>query len=165
MPEFVAKTETLDNPLPRSFPLRSLGDFVGDMVEERVLCPVRSLSCYLKRTKNIPGRPRNLFVSPRNVSRPMSKNGISYFLRRLISDSGGLGVHEGQAPRAHSVRAVATSVAFMKNAPVAKVLEAATWRSSSVFCSFYLRDVAQVLGDISSLGPFVSAGQVIGSSG
>ena len=161
LPEFVAKTETSDNPLPRSFPLRSLDDFVGDMVEELSLCPVRALSFYLRRTADVRGRPRQLFVSPRNVRRPMSKNGLSFFIRDLIVKTGALGVAEGPAPRAHSVRSISTSVAFMKNVSVSKVLEAGTWRSNFVFSSFYLKDIASTLGGLSSLGPLVSAGQVV----
>ena len=50
LPVFLAKTETAGNPLPRSFPLKSLGDSVGDMEEELLVCPVRCLKFYLKRT-------------------------------------------------------------------------------------------------------------------
>ena len=45
---FVAKTESVSNPLPRSFLVKSLKDFVGDMEEELLLCPVRALSVYLR---------------------------------------------------------------------------------------------------------------------
>ena len=161
IPEFVAKTESLSNPIPRFFTLKSLSEFVGDLKEELLLCPVRALDIYLKRTSPIPGRPRSLFVSPKRRSRALSKNAISYFLREVISGAGALVANEGPLPKAHSIRSVATSVAFHRNWSVAKVLEAATWRSSSVFTSFYLRDVAATLGDLSSLGPIVSAGQVV----
>ena len=164
LPEFVAKTETPANPIPRSFRLASLKEFVGDLVDEMLLCPVRCLDEYLSRTKDIKGRPRSLFVSPRNNSRAMSKNGISFFLREVISGAGAVGAEVGRVPSAHSVRSVATSVAFTRNWSLSQVLEAVTWKSSSVFASFYLRDVAQVLGEVSSLGSFVAAGQVIGPS-
>ena len=160
----MAKTESSSNPIPRFFPLKSLDEFVGDMEEELFLCPVRSLKCYLRRTKVDRGRPRALFLSPRNPSRSMSRNGISFFIRELIVASRALGDVEGPLPRAHSVRSMATSVAFMKNWSLAKVLEVATWRSQSVFTSFYLRDVASILGDIHSLGPIVSAGEVVTTS-
>ena len=39
-----------------------------------------------------------------------------------------------------SVCGVATSVAFVRNAPLSSILAAATWSSSAVFTSFYLRD-------------------------
>ena len=41
--EFRAKTEPSVNPLPRSLCVRSLTDFVDDLPEELLLCPVRAL--------------------------------------------------------------------------------------------------------------------------
>ena len=46
-PFFLAKTESVSNPLPRSVIVQSLVDFVGDL-PERVLCPVRAVR-YLRR--------------------------------------------------------------------------------------------------------------------
>ena len=103
-------------------------------------------------------------MSPRNNSRAMSKNGLSFFLRQTISDAGAVGADEGQAPRAHSIRGVSTSVAFLKNWSVQKVLQVASWKTNSVFASFYLRDVAYALDGHFSLGPFVAAGQIVGPS-
>ena len=161
LPHFLAKTESDSNPLPRSFPLKSLGDFVGDLREELLVCPVRCLLAYIKRTSNIQSRPKSLFLSPGNPSRAISKNGISFFLRELISNYGLLGAQEGLAPRAHSIRSMATSLAFKKNIAIPRILEAATWRSNSVFASFYLKDVAIEFGDLWRLGPLVVAGQVL----
>ena len=42
-----------------------------------------------------------------------------------------------------------------------KVLEAATWKSASVFTSFYLKDVQYTFEDGFGLGPFVAAASVI----
>ena len=159
LPEFVAKTESERNPLPRFFVVRSLEEFVGDLPEERLLCPVRALRIFLDRTSSLTPRPRSLFVSPGCPSRALSKNALSYFLRKTIVDSGA--VSDGSTPRAHSIRGVATSALFMRNWSVSRVLEAATWKSNPVFASFYLRDVAFSLEGCSSLGPFVAAGGVI----
>ena len=43
LPEFVAKTESESNPLPRSFIVRSLQDFASGLPDELLLCPVRAL--------------------------------------------------------------------------------------------------------------------------
>ena len=158
---FVAKTESASNPLPRSFLLKSLMDFVGNLEEERLLCPVRALSCYLERTKELFPRPQALFVSPRHCIKAISKNAISFFLREVITDAGAVRTDGGRALRAHSIRGMSTSMVFMRNWSVRHVLEAATWRSNSVFVSFYLRDVAYTWDDCKSLGPFVPAGQVL----
>ena len=146
LPEFRAKTKSSANPLPRSFCVRSLSDFVGDLPDELLLCPVRALRLYLSRVSSVSPRPHTLFVSPRSPSRSLSKNAISFFLRDVISrayssPSSSLPSSSTSAFRAHSVRGVAASWAFSRNAPLSSILAAATWASSSVFTSFYLKDV------------------------
>ena len=63
LPEFVAKTESERNPLPRFFIVKSLEDFVGDLPEDHLLCPARAVRIYLECTASIVPRPRALFVS------------------------------------------------------------------------------------------------------
>ena len=58
VPEFLAKTETAVRPLPRSFSIQSLQDFAGCLPEDLLLCPVRSLHEYLRRTSSFVNRPR-----------------------------------------------------------------------------------------------------------
>ena len=132
VPEFVAKTESTLNPLPRSFVVNSLDDFAAGLDEELLLCPVCTLREYLKRTSSFVDRPHRLFVSPRSPSRAMSKNGISYLLREAIVESGAC-KEDGAALRAHSIRGIATSFAFFKNWSVSSVLDVASWWSNSVF--------------------------------
>ena len=159
LPEFVAKTDSERNPLPRSFSVRSLEDFIGDLPEDRLLCPVRAVRVYLRCTEALRPFPRALFVSPSCPSRALSKYALSYFIRRVIIDSGAVG--DGVSPHAHSVRGVATSVLFMRNWSVSRVLEAATWKSNLVFASFYLRDVSLAFDGFRALGPVVAAGSMV----
>ena len=161
VPEFVAKTESLSNPIPRSFLVRSLSDFVAGLDEELLLCPVRALRIYLDRTASFSPLPRRLFVSPRRPSRALSKNAVSFFLREVIHKAEAARPEVGPA-RAHSIRGVSTSAAFHRNWSVASVLESATWRSNSVFVSFYLHDLQHEFEGLCSLGPFVAAGSRIG---
>ena len=126
-----------------------------------LLCPVRCLREYVRRTSGGVNRPRRLFVSPRNPSRVMSKNAISYFLREVITESGA-SKEPGVVPRAHSIRGVATSAAFHRNWSVSSLLDAACWRLNSVFTSFYLKDLHFEVDGLCSLGPFVTAGVQIG---
>ena len=160
VPEFVAKTESAIRPLPRSFEVKSLGDFAAGLPEDLLLCPVRSLSAYLTRTSGIVNKPRRLFVSSKCPSRAMSKNGMSYMLREVIVQSGASS-QSGQVPRAHSIRGIANSSAFFRNWSLRSVLEAASWRSNTVFMSFYLRDLSFNSDGVHSLGPFVAAGERI----
>ena len=104
-------------------------------------CPL--LSEYVARTSRFVDRPRRLFVSPSNPSRAMSKNGISFLLREVIVHSGA-SPNDVAAPKAHSIRGMATSSAFLKNWSLACVMEAASWRYNTVFTSFYLKDVQYI---------------------
>ena len=113
LPEFVAKTESERNLLPRSFSVRSLEEFVGDLPDDRLLCLVRAVRVYLQVTEALRPHPHTLFVPPSCTSRSLSKNALSFFTQRVIIDSGA--ASEGVSPRAHSVRGVATSVSFMRN--------------------------------------------------
>ena len=63
--------------------------------------------------------------------------------------------------RAHNIRAVSTSINFMKNRSLKAVLEAATWRGNNVFTSHYLKDVQRIYEHCSALGPIVAAGDII----
>ena len=155
VPEFLAKTETAVRPLTRSFSIQSLGDFATGLSDDLLLCPVRSLSAYVSRTLHFVNRPRRLFVSPRCPSRLMSKNAISYFLREVIVHSGASS-ESVAAPKAHSIRGIATSSAFFKNWSLSSVLEASSWRSNTVFTSFYFKDM-YVFEGVRSLGLFVAA--------
>ena len=161
IPQFVAKSESLTRSIPRSFLVKSLADFAAGLDDDLLLCPVRALRLYLPRARSLsPGRHR-LFVSPRRPTRHLSKNALSFFLREVISAAGATRPQVGSL-RAHEVRSVSTSVAFHRNWSVSSVLESATWASSSVFSSFYLRDIQHEYDGLLSLGPFVAAGSRIG---
>ncbi|XP_045130668.1 uncharacterized protein LOC123515846 [Portunus trituberculatus] len=164
LPEFIAKTETPLNPVPREFPLRSLSSVVGREDEERLLCPVRAVRRYLAATASA-SRPRSLFVSLRDPARRMSKAAISFFLRDTIKTA-----HESFPEelgplfkvRAHDIRGIATSMLLWKNSSVASILEAACWKTHSVFVDYYLRDIQRQEGDVSALGPVIAAGNLVG---
>ena len=159
--QFVAKSESLTRSIPRSFLVKSLADFAAGLDDHLLLCPVRALRFYLRRTRSLSPLCHRLFVSPRRPSRAMSKNAVSFFLREVIH-AAGAARHEVGSLRAHEVRSVSTSVAFHRNWSVSSVLESATWASSSVFSSFYLRDIQHEYDGLLSLGPFVAAGSRIG---
>ena len=48
LPEFRTKTESETKPIPRSFVIRRLNDFVGDAPQEMLLCPSRALKTYIQ---------------------------------------------------------------------------------------------------------------------
>ena len=155
--EFVAKSESLSRSIPRSFLVKSLWDFAAGLEDDLLLCSVRALRIYLDRTLSLAPNRRCLFVSPSCPTLALSKNVVSFFLREVIH--GDEATHpEVGAVRAHDIRGVSTSVAFHRNWSVSTVLDVATWSSSSVFTSFYLRDLQYEFQGLRSLGPFVAAG-------
>ena len=145
LPEFHVKSESASNPFPHSFRVCLLQDFVGNLPDELLLCPVRALWVYRDRTSSLLPRPLSLFVSPRSLSHPLSKNALSFFLRSVIvqSASSSSSVPSSSASsssfRVHSIRGMATSAAFSRNVSLSSLLEAATWHSSSVFNFFPLQ--------------------------
>ena len=161
IPQFVAKSESLTRSIPRSFLVKSLSDFAVGLDDDLLLCPVRALLIYLDRTASLAPLRHHLFMSPRCLSHSLSKNAILFFLRDVISSAGASRPEVGRL-RAHDIRSVSTSVAFHRNWSVSSVLESATWSSSSVFSSFYLRDLQHEYDGILSLGLFVAAGTRIG---
>ena len=159
VPEFVVKTESLSNPIPRSFLVRLLSDFAAGLDEELLLCPARALRFYLDRTASFSPLPRRLFplVGLFGLCRRMLSPSLSTrsFMRlRLVGQRLVLFV-----PIA--LGGVSTSAAFHRNWSVASVLESATWRSNSVFVSFSIRDLQHEFEGLRSLGPFVAAGSRI----
>ena len=141
--------------------MKGSSEFVGELEEELLLCPIRALRIYRRRTRDVVGRPDNLFLSPSNLSRAISKNAISFFIRHAICRAYGEEEPRRRGVMAHSLRAVGTSLAFAKNCSVKQVMDAATWKSNSVFTSFYLKDVQYIYDNVRALGPIVAAGQVI----
>ena len=160
VPEFVAKSESLTRSISLSFLVRSLSDFATGLDDDLLLCPVHALRIYLDRTLSLAPSRRRLFVSPSCLTRAMSKNAVSFFLREVIHGAEAARPEVG-AIRAHDIRGVSTSVAFHRNWSVSAVLDVATWSSSSVFTSFYLRDLQYEFQGLRSLGPFVAAGSRI----
>ena len=163
LPEFIAKTETGSNPIPREFRLCSLSAITGRDDEERLLCPVRALKWYRHLTSSAT-RPRHLFLSVRDQTRPMSKAALSFFLRETIRTAHNSFPDSLCTPlkvRAHDLRGIATSMLLWKNSPIASILDAACWKTRSVFANHYLRDIQRQEGDVFALGPVVAAGEIV----
>ena len=164
LPEFRAKTESLRNPLPRKFRLKSLTALVGRSSPDRLVCPVRALKFYLQATKDLPRRPRNLFVAVCNKERALSRQAVSFLISKTIAMT-----HESFRDEdckvlkvnAHQVRGVATSLNVWRNKQVCRVLDAASWKCSSVFSKHYLKDVERTFKDGYTLGPVIAAGDLV----
>ena len=157
-PFFLAKTESVSNPLPRSVIVQSLADFVGDL-PERVLCPVRTVRYLRRAARSVEFTPSRLFVSPSDPKRTMSKNAMSFFLRQLITESGA--VSSSVPPRAHDIRGIATSLNYYSNLSISAIKEAATWKSNRVFAMRYLKDMSATRSRLKGMGPLIAAGSAV----
>ena len=85
MTSFRAKTDR-DSSLPRALMVKGLKDLVGSE-QEGLLCPIRILKFYLERTKISRGDVKSLFCSVKRPNKSMTKNAISYYLRKLIKEA------------------------------------------------------------------------------
>ena len=120
-------------------------------------CPVHTFRLYLSRMTSLPSHPRTLFVSPWALSRPLSKNALSFFIRDIIAE-------------AYSFRVLAffflvfffvffpsslfsscacgslggCFLGLSASCSFSLVLEATSWSSASVFTSFYTQPSAIV---------------------
>ena len=135
---------------------------MGSGDEERLLCPVRALSPYLRRTSSEP-RPRILFLSAKCPSTPTSKAAISSFLRGTSSQrtTHPLTPH---APRPRSVHM--TSGAGLPPCSCGRLLYSHLLKGKpledySVSADHYLRDIVRQDGDVFTLGPVVAAGHIV----
>ena len=165
-PSFLAKTALTERG-PKtllSVTIPSLDDFVGsDMPDELLLCPVRAVRMYLDRTKDLRVGKRLFFISPvLSLRRDISAVSISRWIVKTIQLCYKVEGERLVSPvKAHSVRALATSLAFFRQASLEQIIRAGTWTSANTFISFYLTDLSSLCGDLSRVGPLVSAGVVL----
>lgn len=164
---FVAKTELVNKGVSvlKEVEIKALGPTLGpDMQEDYMLCPVRALRIYLKRSDKIrASSQKKLFISVQeHYDKDISRNTVSGWLKRAV-----MVAYEHSSPdsqrlyrvKAHDVRALSASWAFQKNASMENIMQACSWRSHNTFTGFYLRDLTRIQGKMLSLGPVVAAQQ------
>ena len=136
-PSFLAKNQTLDF-LPEPIFLPSLST-LSDTREDRVWCPVRCLLAYIKRTQDLQGDVKALFVSYQKPHHRVSRDTISRWITQaIVYNPSSLFANRAHA---HQVRAVSTSIALFAGVPLGEIMRAAVWKTPSTFVSAYLRDM------------------------
>ena len=65
-------------------------------------------------------------------------------------------------PRAHELRALSASWAYMNYIPLEEILKSTVWSSSSVFASHYLRDFREQTENLRAMGPIIASQKVVG---
>ena len=161
-PKFLAKNfdYATGNRNFEGFVIESLKHRLGPGLEQdALLCPVRALRYYLHRTENKRKETTQLFIAI-NGSKPVCKNTISSWLKQTVKmayQDCDEEVLKKLNIKAHEVRAIATSTAFYGNTAMSDLLKAVRWAAQTTFTTYYLRDVAQDLSGIYSLGPVIVA--------
>ena len=159
VPGFVAKTQDQSSLDLRfeSFTVAALPKS-SNSPSGRLLCPVRAVRCHLACTAQHRPRCEWLFVTSGHTKK-ISKNMVSFWLRRVISLAYQLSIKALPAPSplARETRGIAPSLLFEKNYAVSQVLKAGTWRHHTTFTCHYLRDLSHKSLDTFHLGPVVAA--------
>ena len=146
------------NPLPGSVIVQSLADFVGDL-SERVLCPVRAIRYLGRAARSVEFTPSRLFVSPSDPKRTLSENAMSFFLSKLITESGA--VSSLVPPRAQDICGIAPSLNCYSNLSISAIKEASPWKSTRVFAMRYLTDMSATRPRLKGMGPLIAAGSAV----
>ena len=165
---FVAKTELANKGVSvlNSITIKALSSIVGsDLPEDLTLCPVRALRIYLSRTDGSRSdKQKKLFIAFKpGHSQDIHRNTISGWIKKAIVTAHDLAspdTHQLYQVKAHEVRALSTSWAFLRNVSLDHIMQAGTWKHHTTFTSYYLKDLTRIKGDMMCLGPLVTA-QVI----
>ena len=161
-PAFISKTELGNKGLAvlRPIVIPALKQSVDKrMKEDLTLCPVRALKFYIRKTEDLRANRDKLFISMKKGHiGDIKKNTVSFWIRKMITKAYELQELEllGRV-RAHDVRGMASSWAFLRNISLEEILAACGWKSHSTFTSFYLKDLTVQGDNLLKLGPVVVA--------
>ena len=140
-----------------------------DSSVDNLLCPVRALLNYLKRTKKRRGNIKKVFIThqKKGLAKAANLNTLSSWLRHTIAEA----YHtapDSESPllhrSLHEVRAVGASMARHCNISMEDILSQCRWAHQTTFTSFYLRDVKSQKDQLHQLSPLMAAGSVIGGA-
>lgn len=148
-PGFLAKNESV-NYMSKSIILTKMSR-LSSIPEDRLLCPCRAISYYIKRTAPLRGEVKNLFLCHgRKDHRPASKDTVARWIVEAIRfayDSAS--TKDFDNFHAHDTRSISTSWALFQGVSIQDILEAASWKAESTFSSFYVRDMVSGRADLS----------------
>ena len=130
----------------------------------RMLCPVRAVKIYLNKTKSLRKHRKRLFI-PTQGNQDLAKPTLSRWVKYAIKnayDTISKNPLTLFKPRAHELRAISASWAYMNYIPLEEILKPAVWSSTSLFASHYLRDFREQTENLRAMGPIIAAQKVVG---
>ena len=160
---FLAKNQ-LPSKAPDSIIIPRLSNYCKSDNFNRMLCPVRAVKIYLKRTKSLRKHKKRLFI-PIRGDQDLAKSTLSRWVRYVIKHAYSTiskNPNRLLKPRAHELRALSTSWAYVNYIPLEEILKSAVWSSSSLFASHYLRDFREQTENLRAMGPIIAAQKVVG---
>ena len=130
----------------------------------QLLCPIRAIKVYLKRTKILRKNRNRLFI-PTREDHDINKSTISKWVKYTIKHAY-KAISTSQIKllkiRAHELRALSASWAYLNFIPLDEIIKAAVWSNSSIIASHYLRDFSSQTSNLHDIGPGVVAQKVVG---
>ena len=147
--------------------LYSLTSLVGEDERDGLLCPLRAIKVYLRRTKKKRRNRVRLFMPFKEEDRDkeIHKNTISSYIRTVINrayEQAPSHRTEFHGTRTHEIRAISSSLNLHVNLSYDQILRSCTWSSTTPFTSHYLRDVTDVVQGMRRLRvPYQVAGAVV----
>ena len=129
---------------------------------ERMLCSVRQLQLYLRDTERIRGGRTRLLLHWDPLIDDIQRTHVSRWLVEVVKEAyTRADLEYDDDIRAHELRAIASSWAYVNQVRLEDILAAASWRSSGVFQGSYLRDMSSIADGMATLGPIVAAQYVV----
>ena len=129
---------------------------------ERMLCSVRQLQLYLRDTERIRGGRTRLLLHWDPLIDDIQRTHVSRWLVEVVKEAyTRADLEYDDDIRAHELRAIASSWAYVNQVRLEDILAAASWRSSGVFQGSYLRDMSSIADGMATLGPIVAAQHVV----
>ena len=134
---FLAKNQ-LPSRAPDSITIPKLSNFCRKSDNfKRMLCPVRAVKIYLNKTKSLRKHRKRLFI-PIQGDQDLAKSTLSRWVRYAIRHAySSISKNPNRLfkPRAHELRALSASWAYMNYIPLEEILKSAVWSCSSLFAS------------------------------
>ena len=118
----------------------------------------------LNKTKSLRKHRKRLFI-PTQGDQDLAKSTLSCWVKYTIKnayDSISKNPNRLFRPRAHELRALSASLAYMNYIPLEEILKSAVWSSSSLFASHYLRDFREQTENLRAMGSIIAAQKVVG---
>lgn len=112
----------------------------------RNICPVYTLKAYVARTKPLRGRIDQIFITTTKPFRPVARNTISGWVKKMLSASG----IDTTKYASHSTRAASTSAAIASGINVNTLMKQASWKCAQTFAVHYNKPIEDLQDSVTN---------------